>query len=108
MTVAVACRALALSTSRFGHLGGMAFALMKPISRPPLPTLGHSRDSKQPLDFIAITGLDANYVSDGQTKSRPLDYPDLITRAYSTLDDSSSIRAWSQCLRTLERKPTAT
>src|SRR5262249_6228688 len=41
---------LALAASRFGHLGGLAFALLKPINRPPPPTLGHSRNCKQPLD----------------------------------------------------------
>ena len=89
MTVAVACRALALATSRFGRLGGLAVALLKPINRPPLPALGHSRHRKQPLDFIAITGVDAKYISDGETMSRPLDYPDLIPRAYTPLDDQS-------------------
>src|SRR5690348_15453884 len=104
MTAAVAGRALALATSRFGRLGGLAFALLKPINRPPLPALGHSRDRKQPLDFIAITGVDAKHVSDGETMSRPLDYPDLITRPYTTLDDQSQVRAWSQCLGKLARK----
>lgn len=78
---------LALATSRFGRLGGLAFALLKPINRPPLPALRHSRSRKQPLGFIAITGVDAKYVSDGETMSRPLDYPDLITRPHATLDD---------------------
>src|SRR5262249_33115425 len=78
---------LALAASRFGHLGWLVFALLKPINRPPPPTLGHSRNRKQPLGFIAITGVAPKYGSDGETMSWPLDYPDLITRAYSTLDD---------------------
>src|SRR5262249_56287485 len=45
-TVAVAGRALALATSRFGRLGGLAFALLKPINRPPLPALGHAWNRK--------------------------------------------------------------
>jgi hypothetical protein len=77
----------ALATSRFGRLGGLALALLKPINRPPLPALGHSRNGKQPLDFIAITGVDAKYVSEGETMSRPLDYPDFISGPYTTLDD---------------------
>src|SRR5262249_51011073 len=43
-TVTVAGPALALATSRFGRLGGLALALLKPINRPPLPALGHSRN----------------------------------------------------------------
>jgi hypothetical protein len=39
------------------------------------------------VDFIAITGVDAKDVSDGETVSRPLDYADLITRPDITLDD---------------------
>ena len=87
MTVAVAGRALVVATSRFGRLGVLAFALLKPINRPPLPALRHSRSRKQPLDFIAITGVDAKYVSDGETMTRPLDYTDLIAGPYTTLDD---------------------
>jgi RNA polymerase sigma factor (sigma-70 family) len=80
-------RALALATSRFGHLGGPALALLKPINRPLLPALRHSRNRKQPLDVIAITGVDAKYVSDGETISRPLDYADVITRPQTPLAD---------------------
>jgi hypothetical protein len=87
MAVAVAGRALALATPRLGRLAGLAFVLLKPINRPPLPTLGHLWNRKQPLDFIAITGVDAKYVSDGEAMSRLLDHPDLITRPYTSLDD---------------------
>src|SRR5262249_12501465 len=66
--------------------------------------VGHSRYRKQSLDFIAITGVDAKYISDGETMSRPLDYPDLITRLYAPLDDQSEVRPWSQCLGELARE----
>ena len=65
----------------------LAAALLKPISGPLLPALGHLRYRKQPLDLIAITGVDAKYVPDGESVSRPLDYSDLVTRPYSSLDD---------------------
>jgi hypothetical protein len=81
LAVAVPGRVLAPATSRFGRLGGLVFALLKPIDRPPLPALGHSGNRKQPLDFIAITRIDAKEVPDGETMSRLLDYPDLITRS---------------------------
>src|SRR5262249_7820057 len=77
----------ALPTSRVGGLRGLASTLLKPIYRPPLPALGHSRNRKQPRDVIAITGVDAKYVPDGKTMSRPLEYPDLVTRPYRTLCD---------------------
>jgi hypothetical protein len=78
---------LAIATCRFGHLGGLAFALLKPIDRPPLPAFGHARNGKQPLDFVAITSVDAKYVSDGEAMSWPLDHQNLITRPPTTLDD---------------------
>jgi hypothetical protein len=81
-------RTLARATSRFG-LAGLAFVLLKPISRPPLPALGHSRNRDQALDVTAIPGVDAKYVPDGETMSRSLDNPDLIPRRDATLDDQS-------------------
>ena len=83
--VAVAGRALALATSRFGRVVWLASALLKPISRPPLPALGHLRDRKQPLDLIAITGVDAKYVPNGETMSWPVDYSDLVVHANTPL-----------------------
>src|SRR5262249_57133688 len=78
---------LGLATARVGGLGGLDFALLKPISRPPLPALGHSRDRKQPRDFLAITGVDAKDVPDGETVIWPIEHPDLITRPDTSLDD---------------------
>ena len=86
----ISCRShtdLGLATARLSRFGGLAFALLKPINCPPLPALGHSRYRKQPWDFFAITSVDAKYVSNGETMSRPLDYPDLITGPYATFDD---------------------
>jgi hypothetical protein len=72
---------LIVTTSRFDHLGGLALTLLKPINRPPLPALGHSQNRKQPLNFMAITRVDAKYISNGQVMSRPLDYADFVARA---------------------------
>src|SRR5262249_37288815 len=65
----VARCALALATARFGRPGGLARSLLKPIKRPPLPALGHSRHREQPLDFIPVTGVDAKHVLDAETTS---------------------------------------
>src|SRR5262249_320419 len=85
--VAVACRALALATSRFDCFVWLASALLKPFSPPPLPALGHLRNRKQSLDLLAITRVDAKYVPDGESMSRPLDYSDFVTHPYTALDD---------------------
>src|SRR5262245_5685200 len=100
----VAGCALALATAMFGRPGGLARSLLKPIKRPPLPALGHSRHREQPLDFISVTGVDAKHVSDGETTSRPLEHPDLITCSYTALDDQSQVRARSQRLGKPARK----
>jgi hypothetical protein len=60
---------------------------LKPINGPPLPALGHSRNRKQPRNFVAIPGIDAKHVSDGEAMSRPFDYPDLITHLYTSFVD---------------------
>src|SRR5262249_59441730 len=78
---------LGLAIARVSRLGGLAFALLKPVSRPPLPALGHSRHRKQPRDFLAITGVDAKDVPDGETVIWPIEHPDLITRPDTSLDD---------------------
>ena len=49
--------------------------------RPPPPALGHPGNRKQPLGFIAITGVDAKYISDGEIMIGSLDDPDLISGA---------------------------
>jgi hypothetical protein len=78
-----------LATSRFGSLRGAAFGLLKQIIRPPPPALGHPGNRKQPFDFIAITGVDAKYISDGEIMIGSFDYPDLISGPHTTLDDYS-------------------
>ena len=66
---------------------------MKQIVRPPPPALGHPGNRKQPFNFIAITGVDAKYISDGEIMIGSLDYPDLISGAYIPLDDYSQVQA---------------
>src|SRR5262249_6903470 len=78
---------LGLATARFGRIGGLASAFQTPISRPHLPALGHSGHRKQPRDFLAIRGVDAKYVSNGEPLRRPLAPPNLFTRPDTTLDD---------------------
>jgi hypothetical protein len=45
------------------------------------------RNREQPLDVVAITGVDVKYVPDGEIMSRPLDHSDLVVHAYTPLDD---------------------
>jgi hypothetical protein len=75
------------ATSRFADILRSAFDPIKKISRPSPPALGHSRNAKQPRDFIATLSVNAKYVTDGETMRRPLDDPDLITRRDTPLDD---------------------
>jgi len=93
-----------LATSRFGRIRGAAFGLLKQIIRPPLPALGHPGNRKHPLSLIAITGVDAKYIADGEIMIGSLDYPDLISSAYITLDDYSQVRPGSQRLGEAARK----
>ena len=78
-----------LTTSRFVRIRGAVFGLLKPIVRPPPPALGYLGNCKQPGDFIAITGVDAKYISNGQIMIGSLHYPDLISGPHITLDDYS-------------------
>src|SRR5262249_54620159 len=53
---------------------------------------------------MAITGVDAKYVSDGEIMIGSLDYPDLISGLHITLDDHSEVRPWAQGLGKVARK----
>jgi hypothetical protein len=44
---------------------------------------------KQPIGFMAITGVDAEHMSDGEIMIWSLDYPDLISGTHISLDDDS-------------------
>src|SRR5207248_1455208 len=59
---------------------------------------------KQPFDFLAITGVDAKYVSAGEVMIGPLDHPDLIPGPHLTLDDYSEVRPRSHRLGEAARK----
>ena len=77
-----------LATSWFGRIRGTILGLLKPIGPPP-PALGHPGNRKQPFDSIAITGVDAKYLSDGEIMIGSLDYPDLISATHIALDGGS-------------------
>src|SRR5262245_16956178 len=94
-----------LATSGFGRSGLVALGLLKHVPRPPLPALGHLGNSKQPIDFIVSTGVDAKYIADRQIMIGSLDYPDLIAGPHITLDDYSEVRPRSQCLGEAAWKP---
>src|SRR5439155_1142595 len=83
---------------------GAAFRLLEEFLRPPPPALGHRRHRKQPVDLVAITGVDAKHVPDGEIVPRSLDDPDIISRTYVALDDDSEVRPWPQCLGEAARK----
>ena len=78
-----------LATSRFVRIRGAVFGLSKPIVRPPPQALGYLGNCKKPSDFIAITGVDAKYISNGQIMIGSPDYPDLIAGPHIALDDDS-------------------
>src|SRR5262249_10244727 len=80
---------LALATSRSGRPSGPALALLKPIGRPPRPALGHSRHREQALDFVAVRGVGAKSVADGEVRIGSLDAPDLIPGPHIPLGDES-------------------
>jgi hypothetical protein len=44
---------------------------------------------KQPIGFMAITGVDAEHMSDGEIMIGSLDYSDLISGTHISLDDDS-------------------
>jgi hypothetical protein len=52
---------------------------LKKIIRPAPPALGHAGDRKQPVGFMAIPGVDAKYISNGEIMIGSLDHPDLIS-----------------------------
>src|SRR5262245_57476557 len=93
-----------LATSRFRGIRGAVFSLLKRLIRPPPPALGHPGNGKQPLGLIAITGVDAKYLSDGEIMIGSLDYPNLISGAHLTLDDYSQVSPGSQRLGETARK----
>jgi hypothetical protein len=53
---------------------------------------------------MAITGVDAKYVSDGEIMIGSLDYPNLISGLHITLDDYSEVSPWAQRLGKVARK----
>jgi hypothetical protein len=77
---------------------------LKQIGRPLPPALGHPGDHKQSFDFIAITGVDAKHISDGEIMVGSLDYSDLISGPHITLDDYSEVSPGSQRLGEAARK----
>src|SRR5437016_1762678 len=78
-----------LATSRLGRIRGAAFGMLQPIIRPPPPALGHSGNRKQSVGLIAITGVDAKHISNGEIMIGSLDYPDLISGPHITLNHDS-------------------
>jgi hypothetical protein len=59
---------------------------------------------KQPFDFIAITGVDAKYISDGEIVIGSLDYPDFVSGPHITFDDQSQVSAGPHRLGKAARK----
>jgi hypothetical protein len=92
------------ATSGFGLIRGAASGLVKQISRPPPPAVGHPWNRKQPFDFSAIPGVDAKYISDGEIMIRSFHCPDLISGPHVTLDDYSQVSSGSQRLGEAARK----
>jgi hypothetical protein len=92
------------ATSGFSPIRGAALGLLKPISCPPLPALGHLWNRKQQFDFSAITGVDAEYISDAEMMIRSFHHSDLISSPHVTLDDESQVSSGSQRLREAARK----
>jgi len=95
---------LPLGTSWFGRIRRTILGLSKQIAGPPSPARGHPGNHKQPFDFIAIAGVDAKYISDGEIMIGSLDYPDLISRPHITLDNYSEVGSRSQRLGEAARK----
>src|SRR5262247_3319901 len=93
-----------LATARFRCICGAAFGLLKQLSRPPLPALGHPGNGQQPLGLLAITGVDAKYLADGESMSGSLDDPDLISGAHLTLDDYAQVSPGAHRLAEAARK----
>jgi len=59
---------------------------------------------KQPIGFMAITGVDAEYMSNGEIMIGSLDDPDLISGSHITLNDDSQISPGSRRLGEAARK----
>ena len=93
-----------LAASRFARVQGPAFCPLKKTSRPAPPALGHSGNRKQPIGFMAITGVDAEYMSNGEIMIGSLDDPDLISGPHITFDDDSQISPGSRRLGEAARK----
>src|SRR5262249_6128382 len=93
-----------LATSRFGRIRGTILSRLEQIARPPPPARRHPGNREQPCDFLAITGVDAKYVSDGEIMIGPLDYPDLISGRHIPFDDYSEVSPGAQRLGEVARK----
>src|SRR2546430_2502943 len=104
LACAIWIQASSLAASGFGRTRGAAFRLLEEFLRPPPPALGHPRHRKQPVDLVAITGVDAKHVPDGEIVPGSLDDPDIISRTHIALDDDSEVRPWPQCLGEAARK----
>jgi hypothetical protein len=76
-----------LATSRFRRIRGAAFGLLKYLIRPPLPALGQLGNGQQSLGLIALMGVDAKYLSNGEFMLGSLDDSDLISGTHIPLDD---------------------
>ena len=87
--VYVICEKYWLAATRFARVQGTAFCPLKKITCPAPPALGHLGNRKQPIGFMAITGVDAEHMSDGEIMIWSLDYPDLISGTHTSLDDDS-------------------
>ena len=89
VVAAFTCEKSWSGTSRFARVQGTAFCPLKKVIRPAPPTLGHSGNRKQPVGFMAITGVDAKYMPNGEIMIGSLDHPDLVSGPHITLDDAS-------------------
>jgi hypothetical protein len=69
---------------------------LKQIVRPFLPARGHLGNLKQSPEFIAVPGVDAKHISDGEVVIRSLDDPNLIPGPDITLNDDSEVSPRSQ------------
>jgi hypothetical protein len=87
--VNVMCEKYWLAATRFARIQGTAFCPLKKITRPAPPALGHLGNRKQPIGLMAITGIDAEHMSDGEIMIGSLDYPDLISGTHISLDNDS-------------------
>jgi hypothetical protein len=92
------------ATSGFSPIRGAAFGLLQPISRPPPPAFGHLRYRKQSFDFIAITVVDAKYISDLEIVIRRFHDRDLVSSPHVALDDYPEVSPGSQRLGEAARK----